>query len=150
MGFAVAVGFMAIAAVPLGILAIVEAVQALRGRPLEMPSSALGTTVLVVWGSYLVAGQGAALAFYLLRPLRRWFLGWIATGFLIAVIAYGVIGIALALFFDPVGRLFLEHSTAEEAWKLVHFTPWLGLVGVAAGAWQWWEAHPQGTRDRAI
>ena len=105
--------------------------------------------VLVGSISYIVASQTGALAFFVLRPLRRSVLGWMATGFAIAVIAYGTIGLALAIFYDPVGREFLRDSTQQEAWEMVKFTPLLGIVGVLAAAWQWRKARSRGSLPSA-
>jgi hypothetical protein len=136
-----AIGLMAITLIPFGFVTVSNVINAMRGRALELPWASLGVTVLVVWGSYLLASQIGAFAYFLFRPLRPRLFGWLVTGYVLAVVAYGTIAIALALFFDPVGQIFLEDSTRAEAWAMVRVTPWLGIVGAAGGMWQWWKGR---------
>ena len=137
-GLFMAAAFTMLAGIGFGLAVMANFVQMMRGHSLEVPWSTLGAVALVVVGSYVVAGQLGAFAFFLLRPLRPSLLGWMLTGFWIAFLAYGSVGVALAAFYDPVGRVFLDDSTAAEAWELVRLTPWLGAFGALAGAWHWW------------
>jgi hypothetical protein len=133
--------FSCVAAIPFGLVALANLVRLIHKQSPELPWRTLGAMALVVLASYTVASQVGALAFFVLRPLRRSVLGWMATGFVLATIAYGTIGLALAVFYDPVGREFLTNSTEAEAWQMVRFAPVLGLVGLVAGVWLWWKAR---------
>ena len=139
-----AAGLTALASLGFGLAALGNLVQMARGRSLEVPWATLGAAALVMTGSYVVAGQIGALAFFLLRPMRRSVVGWMLTGFWIAFAAYGTVGVALAVFHEPVGALFLEDSSQLEVWQLVRWTPWMGGIGVIGGAWQWWKEHADG------
>ena len=143
-GLFMAVGLMALAMLGFGLLFLMNVIQMLRGHDLQVAWSAFAITVAVVFGSYLVAGQIGAFAFFVLRPLRSNIFGWMLTGFAFAIAAYGTIGVAIAAFFDPVGKVLDMDGTAEEAWETVRYTPWLGFLGMAAGAWYWWhqKKHP--------
>jgi hypothetical protein len=140
-GWIMALVFSCFAAIPFALMVFRNTVEILRHQDPELPWRTLGAMVLVVSMSYVVASQVGALAFFVLRPLRRSVLGWMATGFAIAVVAYGTVGLAMAIFYDPVGRLFLRDSTPQEAWAMVKFTPFLGIVGALAAAWQWRKAR---------
>lgn len=136
-GLFMAVGLMAMAMIGFGLLFLMNLIQMFHGHDLVAAWSAFAITVGVVFGVYLVAGQVGAFAFFLLRPLRNNVFGWMLTGFALAMAAYGTMGLAIAVFFDPVGKVLDMDGTAEEAWELVRFTPWLGFFGMAGGAFYW-------------
>ncbi len=128
------------AALPLGVVGILNMLAWIRGTPLTVPWFAYGMLWLVIPGSYLIAGSAGAAAFWALRPLRRTILGYALTGALLAMIAYGTIGLAMAVFYEPVGRIFLENSSPEEAWALVRTSPPVfGFFGLCAGVWSWFK-----------
>jgi hypothetical protein len=134
-----AVAFCAYTALLFGILGLVNLLEMLGRKPLETPWATYGAVVAVVWSSYLIAGQLGAGAYYLLRPLQKWTVGWMLTGAAMATAIYGTIGYMFAIFYEPVGRQFLEHSTRAEAWHLAHFgTPVFAGVGALFGAYHAW------------
>lgn len=137
--FYAAVVLCAISALPFAALAFLDLVALVRRVRPEMPWPELGATVAVVWGAYIVAGQGAAAAFFVLRGTRRWLIGWVVTGYAIAAIIYGTVGLAGAVFWDPVGKELLEEGTRAEAWASIpSVTAVLGCVGAIAGLVMWW------------
>jgi len=141
MGALMALGLTLVAALPLAFLGLRNLLQALRGR-LEMPWPTYGELWLVIPGSYLVAGLVGAGAVFLLRPVRRGVIGWVLTGMLVAIIAYDTIGLALAVFYDPVGAIILDHSSQADAWALIPFmTACVAVLGAATGAYCWWRAR---------
>ena len=127
-GLGMAVAFCAYTALPLGILGLVNLWHMLGRQALETPWATYGAVVAVVWSSYLIAGQLGAGAYFLLRPLRKWTVGWVLTDAALATAIYGTIGYMLAIFYEPVGRQFLEHSTRAEAWRLAHSGTWFFTV----------------------
>lgn len=135
-GFAMAVAFCAYTALPLGILGLVNLWETLGRKTLEVPWSTYGAAVAVVWSSYLIAGQLGAGAYFLTRPLHKWTLGWMITGAAMSTTIYGTIGYMLAIFYEPVGRHFLEHSTRADAWRLARSgAPLFAGLGALFGAY---------------
>src|SRR5438132_4204689 len=106
-----ALGLTFVAAVPLGILGVVNLVELVRRRPLQVPWLSYLAVLVVVPACYGAAAITGSAAVFLLRPVRRYMLGWIVTGAVVAGAIYGSVGLALAIFYNPVGALFLEHST---------------------------------------
>jgi hypothetical protein len=138
MALFAALGLTFIAAIPLGLLGIVNLVDLFKRRPLEVPWMTYFAVLLVVPASYFVAAIFAGTAAFLLRPLRSHVLGWMVTGATLAAIIYGSVGLALAVFWNPVGALFLEHSTKAEAWALI--PPMMAIlspVGAIVGVYMW-------------
>lgn len=152
IGIGMAMGFSAIAALPLGVLGIVMMVETARGSALEMPWSGYGSLLLLVFGSYFVAGAIGGPTFTLLRPLRQWVYGWVVTGIMLAVIAYGTMGVAMAAFFDQAGKYILHDSSQAEAWQMIPWvTTFLGLMGGCFGLAKWFQDpdSPHNARKRA-
>jgi hypothetical protein len=126
-GAVMAVAFSALAALPLIAVGVVNIFRTARGGAPDPPWGTYLSIWLVVPSSYIVAGLVGANIVFLLRPLRRSLVGWALTGIGVSAAAYGVVGVALALFFDPVGRTFLDNTTPTEAW---HMIPWV-VVGLS-------------------
>lgn len=151
-GVGIAIGFSMIAALPLGGLGIVLCVESARGSTLEMPWSGYGALLLIVFGSYFVAGFIGGAVFGLLRPLRAIAYGWFVTGAMLAVIGYGTMGIAIAAFYDQAGKYVLDHSSQADAWQMI---PWMmaftGLLAGCYGLMQWFQDpdSPRNVRARA-
>jgi hypothetical protein len=57
------------------------------------------------------------LSLFLLRPLRRWFLGWPLSGSAITVVIYGGIGLAGTLAYQWFGINLFDVDSSERAWK---------------------------------
>jgi hypothetical protein len=134
-----ALGLTFIAAIPLGILGVVNLVDLVRHRPLELPWSTYAAVLVVVPASYLTAAITGGTAAFVLRPIRRHMLGWMVTGAVVAAAIYGSVNLALAVFYNPVGALLLEHSTKEEVWDSI--LPFLAIVtpiGALVGAYMCW------------
>ena len=94
---------------------------------------------LVIPGSYFAAALTGGTAAFLLRPVRRWLVGWGVTGAIVAACIYGSVGVALAVFYHPVGAVILENATRAEAWSLI--PPMLGFlspVGALVGFYMGW------------
>jgi len=134
-----ALGLTLIAAIPLGLLGVANLVDLFRHQPLEVPWMTYFASLLIVPASYFLAAIVAGTAVFLLRPLRGHVLGWMVTGAVLAAIIYGSVALALAAFWNPVGALFLEHSTKAEAWALISsMIAILSPVGAIVGAYMWW------------
>jgi hypothetical protein len=134
-----AVGLTFIAALPLGLLGVVDLVEALSRRPLEVPWGTYFAIIVAVPASYALAAVLAASAAFITRPLRANVVGWVLTGALMTPIVYGSVGLMLAVLYDPVGATFLEHSTRHEVWAMIPLI--MGLLapmGGALGAYAWW------------
>lgn len=152
IGLLMALGIGAISALPLGFLALANLWRASQGQPLELPWREYLALVAAVWASYLVAGQLGAVAYFMLRPARRWVLGWAATGAALAVSIYGTVGYMLAIFYEPVGRIILEDSTRAEAWEVARFgTRFFAAAGALFGVYHAWRIRTgRAARDAAM
>jgi len=61
------------------------------------------------------------------------------TGALLTPIAYGSVGLMLAVLYNPVGAAILEDSTRQEVWTMIPII--MGLlapVGALLGSYAWW------------
>lgn len=150
-GLLMALGIAAISALPLAAIGVLNLWRMLESQTLEMPWSTYGAVVLAVWGSYIVAGQVGAAAYFLLRPLQRFAVGWILTGAAEAIAIYGTIGYMLAVFYEPVGRTFMKGTSEIEAWKQARFgVVCFGVLGAAFGAYHAWRVRTgRDARDEA-
>ncbi len=141
-GLYMAVGFTFIAAIPLGLLGLANLIAYVRHRPQELPWSTYWPIVVVVPASYFFAGILATSAAFLLRPLRRNLTGWILTGAIVAAIIYGSVGLALAVFYHPVGAALIDNSSQEELWGMIPLImALLSPVGAGVGAYMWWRGR---------
>ena len=134
-----ALGLTFIAAIPLGLLGIVNLVETVAHKPLELPWITYFATIIAVPASYFLAGLLGATAAFLTRPLRANVLGWVLTGALLTPIAYGSVGLMLAVLYNPVGAAILENSTRQEVWTMIPII--MGLlapIGAVLGAYAWW------------
>jgi hypothetical protein len=142
MALSMALGLTFIAAIPLGLLGIVNIVDVARNRPLELPWVTYLAVLFVVPLSYVLAAITGGTAAFVLRPLRRHVLGWMVTGAIVAALIYGSVGLALAVFYNPVGAVLLEHSTKQEVWALIPpIMAILSPVGALVGVYMWWRAR---------
>jgi hypothetical protein len=150
-GLLMALGIAVISALPLAAIGLLNLWRMLGREPLEMPWSTYGAVLLVVWASYLIAGQLGAAAYFLLRPLHRFAVGWMLTGAAEAVAIYGTVGYMLAIFYEPVGRTFLTHASEGEAWKQARFgIIFFGVLGALFGAYHAWRVRTgRNARDEA-
>jgi hypothetical protein len=141
-GAVMAVAFSAVTALPLIAVGVVNIFRTARGVAPDPPWDTYLSIWLVVPGSYVVAGLVGANIVFLLRPLRRSLVGWALTGVGVSAAAYGVVGVALALFFDAVGRTFLDDTTRTEAWHMIPgIVTALSPIGALAGIYM-------GVKDR--
>src|SRR5512146_166882 len=109
------------------------------GHPTLTLRTWLATLGVLVLG-YFAAGSLSAIALFLTRPLRRWWLGWAVTGAVIAPIIYGTLFALLDAFYDPVGKLLLSRDGVPAAPEslaadLPVFLPAFALIGALAGLW---------------
>jgi hypothetical protein len=92
---------------------------------------------LIIAG-YFIAGTLGGFAYWLLRPMRRWLLGWMLTGFVISALTYGAVGVTGVLGYY-VGANILDLDSVAEGWGLI---PWLSLLtgvfpGIPLGIYYW-------------
>jgi hypothetical protein len=111
-------------------------------RPRELAG---GVSVLVmlplVFAAYFLAGVLGGAALWALRPLRRWVVGWVATGILIAGAAYGSMGLIAAVAYVYGGINMMDYTSPAEAWDgLGTVTAIASLgAGIPCGLWYWWK-----------
>gem|GEM_PF-3649161 len=105
---------------------------------MEVRELALG--LLLVFASYFGAGALGGAGFWLVQPLRRTILGWVLTGMLLAVVAYGIIGLSAILGYIYLGVNVIGYESVNEAWQsLLWITGVTAIVGGIAGAYYWWK-----------
>jgi hypothetical protein len=148
-GMFMAAGLAVIAAIPLGILGVVNLFKFITHSTLEVPWSTYGLTILVVPGSYLVAAMIGGTAAFVLRPIRRFLPGAMITGAIVSSAVYATVGISLAVFYEPVGAYFLEGSSRQETWAMIpELLPFVLPIGAFIGLYIWWRnrrlGHPKG------
>jgi hypothetical protein len=135
-GWLYATGFSVIALVIIGVAALSSAtggtqVTGWDTLPLGLP--------LVVLG-YFAAGTLGGMAFGILRPLRRWLLGWMLTGFVIAALVYGAVCM-MGVVGYYLGFNILDLNSGAEGWRLL---PGISLItgifpGSLLGAYYWYK-----------
>jgi len=141
-----AVGFSLLAGAAFAIGGAINVLDLVRGRSVSTPWRTFFLSLLVVLLSYFVAAVGSALLAFLLRPIRRWAIGWAVTGAAVSAAIYGSVALAIAVFYDPVGAFFLDHSTQQEAWDMIPgFLLIMAPIGAVFGVYWWWRAR-QGRR----
>jgi hypothetical protein len=137
--FLMAVGISMIAAIAFAIGGVVNVLDLIRGKSVSTPWRTYLLSIIVVLLSYCVAAAAAGLLAFILRPARRSIVGWAVTGAAISAAIYGSVGVTIAVFFDPVGAFFLEHTTREEAWSSIPgFLEIMAPVGAVVGVYWWW------------
>src|SRR6266576_5674993 len=95
----------------------------------------LGLPLVII--GYFTAGVAGGIAFWTLRPLRRWLIGWVLTGFVISALVYGAIGLIGVLSYDvganywilsprrrdgTSSRLFRSSRESSQAFQLASIT----------------------------
>ena len=138
-GLLYALGFSILAILIIGVAFISNAIGASRISgwdkilPFGLP--------LVILG-YFVAGTLAGTAFWVLRPVRRWLIGWLLTGFVIAALVYGAIGITGIIGFY-FGANILDLKSAAEGWQLLPMIAGITGVfpGIPVGMYYWYQAR---------
>jgi hypothetical protein len=101
----------------------------------QMP---LGLPLVIV--GYFLAGTAGGFTFWLLRPVRRWLIGWVLTGFIISALVYGSIGLIGVLSYY-VGANILDLKSAAEGWNLIPIISLItGVVpGIPVGIYYWYK-----------
>jgi len=137
-GWLYAAGFSIIALLIIGVAAVSTAagtahVTGWDTLPLGLP--------LVVVG-YFAAGTLGGMAFGMLRPLRRWLLGWMLTGFVIAALVYGAVGM-MGVVGYYLGVNILDLHSGAEGWRML---PWISLItgifpGSLLGVYYWYKSR---------
>lgn len=104
----------------------------------------------VVIAGYLAAGVLGGLAFWAITPLRRWVIGWVLTGILVAGAVYGSVTVTAAVAYVLTGLDLIGFESPADAWETVRgTTPILALAaGIPGGLWYWWKDR-QVSRARA-
>jgi len=148
-GMFMAAGLAVIAAIPLGILGVVNLFKFLTHSTLELPWLTYGLTILVVPGSYFAAALIGGTAAFVLRPIRRFLPGAMITGAIVSAAVYATVGFSLAIFYEPVGAYFFEHSSRQETWAMIpDILPFVSPIGAFVGLYVWWRSRrlgrPQG------
>jgi hypothetical protein len=132
VGYKMAAGFCAIAALPLigiGVLALSPSATA-RGWQLSFTDWVI--TVITVFASYFVAATLASPVYTLCRSIRGSVIGSMITGALLTPIIYTTVGGTAGIVWNPVGRLFFgDHGTTQA--EFLHEIPELMLVFTCIG-----------------
>jgi len=135
-GWLYATGFSIIALVIIGAAAVSNAVG--TAHVTGWDTLPVGLPLVVV--GYFAAGTLGGIAFGMLRPLRRWLVGWMLTGFVIAALVYGAVGMmgVVGYYF---GANILDLSSAAEGWRLL---PLISLItgifpGSLLGVYYWYK-----------
>jgi len=125
-GLLYAAGFSVIAAVMIAIGGVGDLVGA--SKISDWSQFPLGFPVVIL--SYVVAGALGGIAFWALKSARRGLIGWLLTGFIIAALVYGSVGLTGVLgFYFGIDLLDLE--SAAEGWSFI--LPLMLITGVAVG-----------------
>jgi hypothetical protein len=123
-----------IAAVPLGLYELYAILMHVIESPDAPPLRQMIGFPAIVFIGYAFAALGAGLAIFLLRPLRRWALGWMLSGSVIAAMVYGGVGLAgvLGYLWFEVNIFDLEPDT--DVWQMQLFImAFVALFGAPAG-----------------
>lgn len=111
-------------------------------RPREL-RGAIDVLVMLplVFAAYFMAGVLGGAAMWALRPLRRWVVGWVATGVIIAGAAYGSLGLIAAVAYVYGGINMMDYTTPADAWSsLLPSTAMASIgAGIPGGLWYWWK-----------
>ena len=92
----------------------------------------------LIFLAYLLGAAGVGVGLFFLRPLRRWLLGWIVSGYVLGVMVYGSMGLMLAVGYQYLGVNLLKARSVKDAWGSVVPTALIcGVVG-ALVATMWW------------
>ncbi len=98
-----------------------------------------GLPLLVLLG-YSLAAIGVGIGLFLLRPLRRWFLGWLLTGYILGVVLYGSVGLIAVLGYQFLGVNLLNTKSVEQGWQmLLPVSAICGVVGLVVGGIWWFQ-----------
>jgi len=114
------------------------------GFPVVPLADVLGTLAVFVL-IYFVAAVGAAGAVFILRPLRRSWVGWAVTGGVVAAIGYGAL-FGFLVRFSSVSAWFwrLKGGTPPQPGDLEFFLVLVAVImvpmGAAAGVY--WRDNP--------
>lgn len=95
----------------------------------------------LVFAAYLLAGVLGGAALWALRPLRRWLVGWVATGVVVAGAAYGSMRLIAAVAYVYGGINMMDYTTPADAWSsLLPVTAMASMgAGIPGGLWYWWK-----------
>jgi len=139
MGTYIALAFSAIAVLVLIIGALVKFTHA-SGVRTGTPAELLGMGAVAIVG-YVMAGLIGGAAIWALRPIRRWLVGWLLNGVVVACVAYGSIGLLGAILYQGTGINLFDYASPAEAWRdLPGMIIGIGLtVGIPGGAYFWWK-----------
>jgi len=111
-------------------------------RPSEL-SGVVDVLVMLplVFAAYFMGGVLGGAALWVLRPLRRWVVGWVATGVLIAGAAYGSVGLVAAVAYVYGGINMMDYTSPADAWSsLLPVTLMTSLgAGIPGGLLFWWK-----------
>ena len=129
-----------VAVVLLAIGGIFNLAALAQHKPASIPWSTYGAMWLVIPGSYFLAALVAGSAVYILRPLRRSVLGWALSGAAVGAAIYGMVGLVMVVFYNPVGAYFMDNSSRQDILQMMPgllaiTTP----VGAFVGVMMWWK-----------
>jgi len=129
-----------IAAVPIGLWLIVSLYQLATHAPEAPPVIDLIGMPLTVAAGYLIAAGGTGFSIFLLRPLRRSFIGWPVSGAFIAAAIYGGVGLAGTLAYVWFDINLLDFDKGDNPWTaLFGITGLMAVLGIPAGIYWWWK-----------
>jgi hypothetical protein len=117
------------------IIGVASSTRAASAQPEDAEQLRAGLAMIIV--GYFLGGTLAGVALWTLRPLRRWLLGWMLTGFVISALAYGAVGVT-GIGGLHVGANLLDFESAAEGWRLLpRLMLFTGLPGSLAGLYYW-------------
>jgi hypothetical protein len=144
-----------LAAPPLALLGLYNLVQQVRGHQ-EFPWLVYVLFLVLVALAYLLAGISIGLMFFLLRPFRRFWIGWVLTGSASGICLYGSVFVAAFLLWNPAGQWFMNHDRTGhviDRWDLARMIPYVvaifGTIGAVVGLYLYFTDEASPRRDAA-
>jgi len=102
-------------------------------------SEIFGIPFLIVLG-YTLAAVGLGIGLFLLRPLRRWFLGWLLTGYVLGMVVYGSVGLVAVLGYQFLDVNLLQLDSIEDGWRfLPPMAAMSGVIGLGVAVIWWFQ-----------
>ena len=138
-----------VAFLPTVLIGIQNALESVYQGALVMRWTSLLLFFCVLSASYFAGGNLAAVAIWLLRPLRMRGIagvpGYALTGGLIAAIVYPVLGFSLEMLARVRGDLSMVGITGEHSWAdYREMVAAFGVMGVCGGVWWWFKEETAG------
>jgi len=135
-GWLYAAGFSVLAL----LIIVVAGLSTLTGAHKFADWSLMPVALPLVIVGYFLAGTLGGFAFWVLRPWRRWLIGWVLTGFVISGLVYGSIGV-IGVVSYYAGANILDLKSAAEGWRLLPIVALITAVvpGIPVGIYYWYK-----------